>query len=316
MKIMFFLFFLQATLQAQNHGIFLPLTFGERSYFSGTVIHDYVPDNSMDITGQARIYGVSEYNQQEIEISCFVREEQCHGLTEYKNLTTRGTYTGYLQNSRTNGYGKLVEPFRGSYDGNWKNGLKNGYGIEVDVLGNQYAGEFLDGMYHGYGKFAEAGGRVYVGEWVQGEMHGYGSLRWPDGRVFQGEFVQGIPQGIGAIFYPKRGDLIVGEIVDSEVTGIAVQSSGREKRILVGEFRRDQVHGLFSQKIMGQRSHIIGNFDSDKDSGVFLHRTSPNEYYLGEMFKGLPDGYGVQIMENKIHKLGTFRQGKFVSESF
>jgi ABC-2 type transport system ATP-binding protein len=80
-----------------------------------------------------------------------------------------GDYSGQLENSMPNGWGRLQMPDGQQFVGEWKAGKPNGSGTIILSNGGIYKGEFINGKRHGHGRYTEPGGKIIEGLWENGQ---------------------------------------------------------------------------------------------------------------------------------------------------
>ena len=133
------------------------------------------------------------------------KEKNCYGSFEFSN---GDTYTGEVQNGKSNGQGTYIFKEYGSkHVGEFKDNRPNGKVTSTYLNGDIYVGEQKDGLYHGKGTFTWASGNKYVGEWKDGKRHGLGTSTFPNGAKFTGNFIENQPNGIGT-YVSLEGDSI------------------------------------------------------------------------------------------------------------
>ena len=133
------------------------------------------------------------------------KEKNCYGSFEFSN---GDTYTGEVQNGKSNGQGTYIFKEYGSkHVGEFKDNRPNGKVTSTYLNGDIYVGEQKDGLYHGKGTFTWASGNKYVGGWKDGKKHGQGTSTFPNGAKFTGNFIENQPNGIGT-YVSLEGDSI------------------------------------------------------------------------------------------------------------
>ncbi len=80
-----------------------------------------------------------------------------------------GDYSGQLENSMPNGWGRLQMPDGQQFVGEWEAGKPNGRGTVILSNGGVYKGELKNGRRHGHGRYTEPGGKIIEGLWNNGQ---------------------------------------------------------------------------------------------------------------------------------------------------
>ena len=84
------------------------------------------------------------------------------GILQYKNLTSKFTYSGNFVDDCFKGFGNLITE-KEKYSGQFNNNEYNGKGILIDKEGNIYDGNFINGLKFGKGKIVKSNGEKIEG---------------------------------------------------------------------------------------------------------------------------------------------------------
>ncbi len=292
----------------QDKSSILSIGLGEGSRFVGLIFTGSVGSDG-ELHGNSKFTGISELNNNEYIISCFVVNDKCNGWTEYHNLTTGEQYLGYTAQHLKQGNGKLVIPDQYTYVGTWKDDLMDGTGVLVDRYGNQYNGQFSEGQLHGYGQEILIDGTTYTGDWVRGVKHGFGALTYTNGRSYYGEFAHGNPSGL-SIMTEKNGlQKQIGELVGEKFLGPSINQSIPQAQIRLGEYRENIIHGLIAEKTRDEGLKIIGIHNGFNADGVVLKHNSDGTAYIGEVKHTKPHGMGILTKPDGLKLIGNFENG-------
>lgn len=229
-----------------------------------------------------------------------------------------------------NGFGKYQFE-NGVYEGNFTNNQPNGKGVLVYDNGDKYEGDFLNGQRHGKGVLYFADKQIYEGDFKNDEKTGKGTYKWLDGKVYEGEFLKGKRHGDGVLKYPNgatlsgffsddklpsygtmitaSGDKYIGQFVDGVRTGkgIAIWINGDKYE---GDFLNNKRTGHGELKY-ANGNYYWGDFLEGDLTGQGHFVWSNGDIYDGELYKGLPHGVGIKIIQKEWIK-GEWSEGKLI----
>ncbi len=107
---------------------------------------------------------------------------------EWYETNADGTFTGFFEDGKYNGFGTYEFLTGETYSGNWDNDQYSGQGKMVYPDCGIYEGNYEDGVRSGDGTFTWNNGDVYTGQWSNDEMNGTGTLTYANGFSVSGNF--------------------------------------------------------------------------------------------------------------------------------
>lgn len=147
----------------------------------------------------------------------------------------------------------------------------------------KFKGQILKGKRNGMGILSQSDGSVFIGDFYRNKISGYGMFVAPQGCsiencdnsiVYVGNWQDGVKSGFG-ICYACNGDIIY-----------------------QGQFHENKPTGQYPSVDIDQQKYFscfdFGNGD----------------FFIGEIKKGMPNGYGVLTFDNGDLWLGTFKNGE------
>jgi hypothetical protein len=200
---------------------------------------------------------------------------------------------GHAKMGLINGYGRMTWSNGSVYVGDWVNELRQGIGMYRNPDGDQYLGEYYQGKRHGWGIYTCSNGEEYIGEWFEGKMHGVGMLKAMNGDIYQGEFVNGRYHGMGW-FMKANGDVFMGYHQNNCAEGLGIQS----------KFRRVGNH---SEKYKG---YFSKNARHGKGACYYGYHDGSWTVYMGDWYRGTPEGYGIFQTSQHEKYIGKWSAGK------
>lgn len=107
---------------------------------------------------------------------------------EWYEANADGTFTGFFEDGKYNGFGTYEFLTGETYSGNWDNDQYSGQGKMMYPDYGIYEGNYEDGVRSGDGTFTWNNGDVYTGQWSNDEMNGTGTLTYANGFSISGSF--------------------------------------------------------------------------------------------------------------------------------
>ncbi|MEF2243355.1 stalk domain-containing protein [Paenibacillus sp. IITD108] len=230
----------------------------------------------------------------------------------YSNKTA---YEGEVANGIPNGKGKLIHDGELFFEGQFKNGKIEGIGkmYDIDNPKSYYEGNFQNNRFHGDGKLIYDDGGYHVGSYDNGMREGNGKLYSGDGKLsYSGMFKLDALHGAGTGYYNSYK--YVGEYAFGSFNGQG-KLSYQDQLIYDGTWvdgLRDQGKIFYEGKLNYEgtfwkdRPHGYGNFYDEQGKltyrgqihtyqkmGVGIIYYADGKRYIGEVFDGLPDGFGL-----------------------
>lgn len=150
--------------------------------------------------------------------------------------------------------------------------------------------------------------KLYMGQYADNDRDqtGTGMQLQKDGTLYVGDFVNGHFEGYGMLIAGDKGltkklpgsTMVVGEWIDGKLNGRGT-CYGPDGEIVY--------RGIFSDNEPVDRYPSSGVTDDHYFSDW---SNSRGEYYVGEMFGGKPDGFGIFSLTDGTRSIGRVRAGK------
>lgn len=151
--------------------------------------------------------------------------------------------------------------------------------------------------------------KIYMGQYADNNRDRTGSAMQllKDGSLYVGDFVNGSYEGYGMMVAGTKGTLdkipgamvYVGEWIDGKRNGRGT-CYGTDGEIVY--------KGIFADNMPTDPYPTIKANDNHYFSDT--ENYTNNEYYIGEMLNGKPDGFGIFILPNGARSIGRVRNGK------
>lgn len=147
----------------------------------------------------------------------------------------------------------------------------------------RFKGQILKGKRNGMGILAQNDGSLFVGDFYRDKISGYGMFIVPQGdsvencdssTVYIGNWQNGMKSGSG-ICYTNNGDIIY-----------------------QGQFHENKPTGQYP------------SIDINKQKYFSCFDFGNGDFFIGEIEKGMPNGYGVLVFDNGDLWLGNFKDGE------
>lgn len=191
---------------------------------------------------------------------------------------------GCVKGDCMNGYGVFIYDDGARYEGDFLAGKPHGRGILQFANGNKYLGHWVDSFREGEGRLVFAEGHEYRGSFLRNVFHGFGVMTYANGDRYEGEFQNGRFHGQGTMYYAD------GSRLESRwEQGVPMQGDARSQQAITGAFDRNC------------------NLEFCQD-GTGNYTYSDGSRYLGEFFKGLPEGQGTTYYINGDRYSGGWKQ--------
>lgn len=147
-----------------------------------------------------------------------------------------------------------------------------------------YIGQYADNNRDrtGTGMQQNKNGEIYIGDFLNGKRSGYGMQIAADGKG-----IKGLP---GALFY-------VGNWIDNKKEGIGSVYSANGDLIYRGNFSGGKPVDVYPSLHIDESVYFS---DAQLPSG---------EYFIGELRDGIPDGFGLFILEDGTRSIGRVKGG-------
>lgn len=170
--------------------------------------------------------------------------------------------------------------------------------VPVYLLAQQTGSDILSNA------IQRSGEKGFIGQYLKGARNGMGAALLKNGDLYVGDFIKNKYQGTGMLF-DKTGENL------QTTPGCAV---------FVGKWREGKRSGM--GRCYSSDGFLIykGTFEDDKPTTAYplpadslkMFATidlGNGNYYVGETFSGIPDGFGVIINADKSMWIGRFKDG-------
>ncbi len=207
---------------------------------------------------------------------------------------------------------------------------RNGQGTWQWKSGAKYIGNFQDSKREGYGYFEFNNGDKYIGNWKENKREGYGVYFYDSKGTFKkyaGEWKEDQRKGVGIMVYtndkPKFGlwdknkyqyrydstGCINGDCQDG--VGVYVWEDGSRYE---GEHQDGQRHGKGIHYYVGG-GKFVGQFKYNRREGFGTYYYPNGNKFQGYWEAEVKHGEGRLYREGMIMQEGTWKRGKFTTES-
>ncbi|KAA3636424.1 MAG: peptidase C14 caspase catalytic subunit p20 [Bacteroidetes bacterium] len=216
-------------------------------------------------------------------------------------------YIGDFKNGKLHGKGIFYFSDGNKYLGNWVNQYREGKGRMIFKSGDEYFGEFKKNKFSGEGVMIYANGNRYEGTWTENKPAGYGIFVFVTGDRYEGNFLAGLYSGQGTMFY-SDGSRYEGEWEENKRHGQGLMHYPDGETVF-GQWENDQYLADWSTMTFeGDTSTMRNCNEVYCDTGVGKFRYKDGSRYIGEFFKGSPEGRGTLFYANGDRYEGGWKQ--------